>query len=74
MDLPGNYVQSGYLWNLYLLWSQAMLFKLFRNEVPMCNFNLFFLCVSFKRKSTCLLIFLFIHYNTVTFLTIYNCT
>lgn len=72
-DLPGNYVQSGYLWNLYLLWCQAMLFKLFRNQVSMCNFNFFFLCVSFKRKRWCLLIFLLTHYNITKFLTIYNC-
>lgn len=50
-----------------------MLFKLFRNQVSMCNFNFFFLCVSYKRKSVCLLIVLLLHYNIITFLTIYNC-
>lgn len=40
-----------------------MLFKLFRNQVSMSNFNFFFLCIPFKRKRIFLLICLLIHYN-----------
>lgn len=53
-----------------------MLFKLFGNQVSMCNFNFFFLSVSFKKKKSISLftIFLLRHYNIIRLLIFYNST